>query len=228
MKINANFDEKVILRSEDVDWVPSPLPGVDRKMLDRIGGEVARATSIVRYAPESRFSEHQHTGGEEFIVLDGVFSDDSGDYGPGSYVRNPPGTAHAPWSKEGCTIFVKLWQFDAADLTPVSTNILAEDGWNTGPAEGMQVKPLYTFDGEKVFAVKFAPGAVNATHSHPGGEEILVLEGSISDEDGTYPKGAWVRSPAGSSHEVTAGPEGAVLWIKHGHLPPDLSNLQAA
>jgi hypothetical protein len=88
-------------------------------MLDRIGDEVARATSIVRYAPHSRFSAHTHGGGEEFLVLDGVFQDEHGDYPAGTYIRNPPTSSHTPGSKPGCTIFVKLWQFDPDDRTPV-------------------------------------------------------------------------------------------------------------
>src|SRR6516165_7170873 len=56
----------------------------------RIGDEVARATSVVRYAPKSRFSAHIHGGGEEFLVLDGVFQDEHGDFPVGSYIRNPP------------------------------------------------------------------------------------------------------------------------------------------
>jgi len=119
MEINADFSKTVTVRPGDVDWVASPLPGVDRKMLDRIGDEVARATSIVRYAPKSSFSPHTHDMGEEFLVLDGVFSDAAGDFGPGSYVRNPPGSSHAPWSEDGCTIFVKLRQFDESDLETV-------------------------------------------------------------------------------------------------------------
>ncbi|GAL13613.1 hypothetical protein JCM19233_4618 [Vibrio astriarenae] len=51
--------------------------------LDRVGGEVARATSIVRYKPNSAFSPHTHDGGEEFFVLEGVFSDEHGDYPQG-------------------------------------------------------------------------------------------------------------------------------------------------
>jgi len=88
-------------------------------MLDRIGDEVARATSIVRYAPHSRFAPHTHGGGEEFLVLDGVFQDEHGDYPTGTYVRNPPTSRHTPGSEPGCTIFVKLLQFDPDDRTPV-------------------------------------------------------------------------------------------------------------
>ena len=128
MELNADFSAPVTVHSEELEWVASPMPGVDRRMLDRIGDEVARATSIVRYAPGSAFSEHTHTGGEEFIVLDGVFSDEHGDFPAGTYVRNPPTTAHTPSSAPGCVIFVKLWQFDMDDRTQFRKEMAAELG----------------------------------------------------------------------------------------------------
>ncbi|MEM9172238.1 MAG: cupin domain-containing protein, partial [Pseudomonadota bacterium] len=115
MQLNADFTKPVVIHSDDLPWIPSPLPGVDRRMLDRIGGEVARATSIVRYAPGSAFSAHTHDGGEEFFVIRGVFQDEHGDFPEGTYVRNPPTTRHVPRSDNGATIFVKLWQFDPQD-----------------------------------------------------------------------------------------------------------------
>ena len=118
--INADFTQRVVVGPPPPDqWCASPLPGVERHLLDRVGGEVARATSVVRYAAGSRFERHTHGGGEEFLVLDGVFSDEHGDYPAGSYVRNPPGTSHTPYSVEGCTLFVKLRQFAPDDLQPV-------------------------------------------------------------------------------------------------------------
>ena len=79
MELNADFSKRVVVHSQSEPWIASPMKGVDRRMLDRIGGEVARATTIVRYAPGSKFSAHTHTGGEEFIVLDCVFQDEHGD-----------------------------------------------------------------------------------------------------------------------------------------------------
>ena len=119
MDLNSDFAARAAVHAAWLPWSLSPIPGVDRRMLDRIGDEVARATSIVRYAPHSRFSSHTHGGGEEFLVLDGVFQDERGDYPAGTYVRNPPTSSHTPGSEPGCTIFVKLWQFDASDRTPV-------------------------------------------------------------------------------------------------------------
>lgn len=142
MEINADFSRRVVVHSNQLEWRPSPMKGVERRMLDRIGGEVARATTIVRYAPDSKFSAHTHTGGEEFIVLDGVFQDEHGDFPVGTYVRNPPTTSHTPGSEEGCTIFVKLWQFDMADRTQFRKDMEAELG---DPVDG-------------VASVTFAPG----------------------------------------------------------------------
>ena len=119
MNLNSDFGTRAAVHAARLDWTPSPIPGVDRRMLDRIGDEVARATSIVRYAPHSRFAPHTHGGGEEFLVLEGVFQDEHGDYPTGTYVRNPPTSSHTPGSEPGCTIFVKLWQFDPDDRTPV-------------------------------------------------------------------------------------------------------------
>ena len=132
MRINAEFNERAAVIADDSQWVHSPESGVERQMLDRIGDEVARATSIVRYAPGSSFATHQHAKGEEFLVLDGIFSDESGHYPAGSYVRNPPGSAHAPYSDEGCRILVKLRQFDAQDLDQFSVDTTDDNNWPAG------------------------------------------------------------------------------------------------
>src|ERR1700746_2351148 len=118
MELNADFSQRVAVHAARLPWVASPMAGVDRRMLDRIGDEVARATSIVRYAPASRFSAHTHGGGGEFLVLEGVFQDEHGDYPAGSYVRNPPTTRHTPGSAPGCVLFVKLWPFDLQERNP--------------------------------------------------------------------------------------------------------------
>jgi len=154
LRINADFDQRVVIPPvTDYAWVPSPCPGVWRHRLDRIGGELARATSIVRYAPGSQFSEHTHGGGEEFLVLDGVFSDEHGDYPAGTYVRNPPGSKHTPFTREGCTIFAKLWQFSPGDAQKVvlDTNTAS---WRPGLVPGLSVMPLHEFDGVSTALVR--------------------------------------------------------------------------
>ncbi|MGI9500176.1 MAG: cupin domain-containing protein [Geminicoccaceae bacterium] len=217
MKLHADFSQRVVVQSEDLPWIASPLKGVDRRMLERDGEEVARATSVVRYAPNSAFSAHTHGGGEEFLVLDGVFSDEHGDFGRGMYVRNPPGSAHTPSSKDGCIILVKLRQMDPTDQTQIAIDTTSEEGWRPGAAPGLEVLPLHQFENETVRMIRFAPGTSLELHDHPGGEEIFVIEGSFVDEHGRYPAGSWLRNPPGSSHKA-GSEEGCLLYIKTGHL----------
>ncbi len=219
MQLHADLTKRAVVLPDDGRWVPSPLAGVERYMLDRDGDEVARATSLVRYAPNSRFDAHTHGGGEEFLVLDGIFSDDTGDFGPGTYVRNPVGTSHAPWSDKGCTILVKLHQFDKADQTRVvidTANASAAD-WRQ-ISEGCSLLPLHSYGSEQVVLFRFAPGARVDPHVHDGSEEVFVLEGTLQDDHGAYPTGSWLRNPHGSSHAAWSD-DGCLLYAKVGHLP---------
>lgn len=120
MQLRCDWSERVVVDSSGIGWAGSPSAGVQRKLLERDGDEVVRATSIVRYAPGSHFSRHVHAPEEELFVLDGEFCDGSGCFGPGSYIRNPPGSAHAPWSDGGCVLFVKLRYFDQLDHARVA------------------------------------------------------------------------------------------------------------
>ncbi|MEL6315112.1 MAG: cupin domain-containing protein [Pseudomonadota bacterium] len=217
MRVNADFSERVVIRPDEYDWVASPAAGVERMMLDRIGDEVARATTIVRFAPDSYFDAHTHGGGEEFFVLDGVFSDETGDYPTGTYVRNPIGTSHKPHTAEGATIFVKLHQFDEDDTEQfhVDTKTAA---FRPGMVQGLSVLPLHSSKSENVALVRWEPGTRFTPHNHWGGEEILVLEGTFEDEHGTYPAGTWIRSPHMSQHKPWSD-EGCLIYVKTGHLP---------
>lgn len=217
---NADFEKRVVIKPEDYLWVASPMPGVERMMLDRIGDEVARATTIVRYAPNSAFSPHNHDGGEEFVVLEGVFSDEHGDYPAGSYVRNPIGTSHTPKiGAEGATIFVKLYQFNENDTEQKAINT-NDEAWHPGLVPGLQVMPLHHHEKENVALVKWAPNTHFQSHRHWGGEEIFVLAGTFHDEYGSYPKGSWLRSPHLSQHQPFTKEDGALIYVKTGHLVP--------
>jgi len=150
MELNTDFSKRVVVHSDEIEWMPSPMAGVDRRMLDRIGDEVARATSIVRYAPGSHFSPHVHDGGEEFIVLEGVFQDEYGDFPEGSYIRNPPTSSHTPGAADGCVIFVKLWQFDPEDRTPVKIDMNKMGSVRSAERLNVSVMPLFQDDRETV------------------------------------------------------------------------------
>ncbi len=224
-RLNDDFDRRIVAHAADAVWRQSPQAGVERRMLDRVDAEIGRSTSIVRYAPGSAYIAHIHGGGEEILVLDGVFTDEDGDYPAGNYLRNPPGTTHAPSSREGCTLFVKLWQFAAGDTARVHIDTRRAD-WHPGLVPGLSVMPLHEHDGIGTALVRWAPNTRFNKHSHPGGEEILVLSGVFRDEEGEYPEGSWLRNPRWSCHTPFTGEEGALIFVKVGHLGAKLLSPQ--
>jgi len=217
MELNADFSERAVVHAGRKEWVPSPMKGVDRRMLDRIGGEVARATTIVRYAPGSHFSAHTHTGGEEFLVLDGVFQDEHGDFPAGTYVRNPPTSEHTPGSEPGCIIFVKLWQFDMEDRHQMSVDTNSAE-WVPDPGRaGVEVLPLYQDNREEVSMEKWQAGEkIGLDSAH--GLEVLVVDGSFSESGESFEKQSWLRLPTNTSVVAETGLEGCKVWIKRNHL----------
>jgi hypothetical protein len=217
MELNADFTKRAAVHAAQLPWTPSPIAGVDRRMLDRIGGEVARATSIVRYAAESRFSAHTHGGGEEFLVLEGVFSDEHGDFPAGSYIRNPPTTSHTPGSKPGCIIFVKLWQFDPHDRTQLRLDTNAMPFHPAPEREGVEVMKLFHDGREDVRLERWAADCAFELPV-PGGIEILVLAGGFSEGGETFGPQSWLRLPTRAVLRVKAGSSGCRVWVKAGHL----------
>lgn len=226
MRINDDLSKPVIVHAAKLDWVPSPSAGVDRRMLYRVGGEVARATSIVRYAPGSAFPRHTHTGGEEILVLDGTFQDEHGDYPAGSYFRNPPGTSHIPAAKNGCTIFVRLWQFREDDRTQIVRQ----------PGEGQQVTlragasaAIVLFDDglEEVRLEDWKAGDT-VTIANTRGLEFFILSGGLTIGGETLEPQSWGRLPVGTDLTAIVGPEGARIWLKDAPLlHPDVLEIPA-
>lgn len=214
--LNMDFTQTVVINTNTLNWTDSPAAGVMRKPLAREEAERGHATSVVRYKAGARFNHHQHPLGEEILVLDGTFSDETGDYPAGWYLRNPPGSGHAPFSAEGCTLLVKLHQFSGRDLTPVRINTHTTP-WLPGIG-GLEVMPLHEFEHEHVALVKWPAGEHFQPHRHFGGEEIFVLSGEFRDEHGRYPAGTWMRSPHMSQHHPFVEEE-TVIWVKTGHLP---------
>lgn len=215
MMLNMNFNKRVVIDTRAAQWQDSPMPGVSRKPLAREEAERGHATSIVRYEPGARFSEHDHPLGEEILVLEGTFSDHSGNYSAGTYFRNPQGFRHAPFSEEGCVLLVKLHQFQAGDIEHVVIDSHSAS-WLPGSGN-LQVLPLHDFNSEQVALVRWPAGERFQEHSHFGGEEIYVMEGELIDDMGRYPAGSWIRSPHLSKHcpyvEVDT-----LIWVKVGHL----------
>ena len=215
MLINADFSRRAALASKDHQWIASPQAGVERVMLDRVGDERARATSIVRYAAGARFPHHQHPGGEEILVLSGTFSDEDGHYPAGWYLRNPPGSGHRPFSDDGAVIFVKLWQMPPHETRCVRIDTNDARSWQR---EGRgEVCPLFSADEEQVCLLRLAGG--QAVFPDPvDSAELLVLAGEMLAGEQFYDRGSWVRLPAGRYPEFVAGAGGVTLYLKTGHL----------
>ena len=213
--LNMDFSQVAVVPGDDRQWVTSPADGVSRVHLEREAEESGHTTSFVRFEPGSYFPEHTHPQGEEIYVLDGVFSDENGDYPAGSYIRNPPGSHHKPFTREGCTLFVKLDQFKPGDASQVV--IRPEDQqWRPGIGN-LRVLSLHEFEGENTALVYWPENEVFQPHTHWGGEEIVVLKGRFIDEHGEYPEGSWIRSPHMSKHFPRVEEETLIL-VKVGHL----------
>lgn len=221
MELNADFSKRASAHGAGMAWRASPIPGVDRRMFDRIGDEVARATTIVRYAPGSVFSPHVHTGGEEFFVLDGVFQDEHGDFPAGSYVRNPPQSKHTPASEQGCTIFVKLWQFDPGDRKQVRIDTAAKKYTPDPQAPWVEHMSLFEDEREKVSLQKWSPGR-RIEFDAPEGVELLVIDGTMTESGERFERQSWLRAPCGAKLDISTGSKGVTVWIKRDHLsvPP--------
>ena len=216
MRINEDLTRPVIVHAAGLDWIPSPAAGIDRKMLYREGDEVARATSIVRYAPGSAFPPHVHSGGEEILVMDGTFQDEHGDYPAGSYFRNPPGTAHTPAAADGCTIFVRLWQFREGDDVQIVRQ--PGDGEAAPLRDGANAaRVLFEDAAERVSIEEWEPGASVAV-ANDRGLEFLVLAGSLAVGDEELVAQSWGRLPAGKDLRAAVGPQGARIWMKQAPL----------
>ena len=221
MLINADFTRRALLASENYQWVSSPQNGVERVMLDRVGAEKARATSIVRYAPDSNFPHHLHPGGEEILVLSGTFSADNIDYPAGCYLRNPPKSGHQPYSKEGAVIFVKLCQMPAAESRYVAID--TNDATNWQKQGNRDVCHLFSDNSEQVSLQRLNNNEALFTGTVRGGAEILVLDGELIDDDmidnaQTYTRGSWIRLPVGALPKIKAGAQGVTVYLKTGHL----------
>jgi anti-sigma factor ChrR (cupin superfamily) len=215
--INGDLAARVAVDTEALQWTPSPSGTVWRKRVHLVGpAESGQVTSIVRYEPRSTFHAHAHPDGEEILVLDGTFSDEHGDWPPGTYLLNPEGFRHAPFSRDGCVLFVKLRQFPGRDREHVALRT-DELPWLPTERHGVTVKPLYAQPGfaDTMRLERWPAGARLGRLEYPHGAELLVLEGAFADEAGTFARGAWLRLPPGAAHSPATA-DGCALYIKEG------------
>jgi len=217
--LRGDLGRRETVDTRDLAWETSPGPGVSRKRLHRVGpAESGQVTSLVRYAPGASFPSHDHPEGEEILVLAGVFSDEHGSWPAGTYLLNPEGFRHAPWSEPGCELFVKLRQLPGRDRrhVAVDTGSLA---WSPSPERGVATKVLYRQPPypEEMRLERWEAGAAPGARAYAHGAELFVLEGSLRDEHGSYGPGVWLRLPAGAVHHPRSD-AGCVLYAKRAGL----------
>jgi anti-sigma factor ChrR (cupin superfamily) len=214
--INGDLAVRVAVDTAAMEWTPSPSRTVWRKRVHLVGPvESGQVTSVVRYEPRSTFHGHDHPDGEEILVLDGVFSDEHGDWPAGTYLLNPEGFRHAPFSRAGCVLFVKLRQFPGRTREHVA---LRTESLPWEPARaGVAVRRLYSQAGflDSVRLERWERGAQLGRIDYASGAELFVLEGSFRDAGGAFARGAWLRLPRGAAHSPSTD-EGCVLYIKEG------------
>jgi len=218
--INGDLSVRVVADTTQMEWVPSPSGAVWRKRVHLVGPpEAGQVTSIVRYEPHSTFPAHDHPDGEEILVLDGVFCDEHGNWPVGTYLLNPEGFRHTPFSEAGCTLFVKLRQFAGRERRHIVVDT-RKLPWEPTPIRGVTRKHLYEQAGfsDVVLLEHWNPEADQGDIAYEQGAELFVLDGQFTDEAGVYAAGNWLRFPAGSHHHPrTAG--GCTLYIKKSGLP---------
>ncbi|WP_070963858.1 cupin domain-containing protein [Vibrio sonorensis] len=211
--LNMDFSQLIAIDINKQEWKNSPSSGVWRKPLEREAAEEGHVTSIVTYGANTHFPRHFHPLGEEILVLSGTFSDDHGHYPAGTYVRNPPGSHHAPYSQMGCVLFVKLNQFHPQDSELVRMNTRYHD-W---PSYPNVIQTLHRFSHEVVQIERFEQGQMFKPAYTDALTEILILAGELRISDNAFPALSWVRCPSGNSEPLFFSDD-SLLWVKY-HLP---------
>jgi anti-sigma factor ChrR (cupin superfamily) len=223
--INGDLAARAVMDTNSMEWTASPSGTVWRKRVHLVGApESGQVTSIVRYQPDASFPAHDHPEGEEILVLEGVFSDEHGDWPAGTYLLNPEGFRHAPFSRQGCLLFVKLRQFPGLDREHHVIDTGKRE-WQPTRRTGVWRKPLYSQPGytDTTRLERWDAGTAGETTVYAQGAEFFVLDGEFEDDDGAYPAGTWLRIPSGGSH-APATSRGCELYIKQGGMPYLRSN----
>ena len=218
-QLNGDLSVRAVAHTAEMEWTASPSGTVWRKRIHLVGPpESGQVTSVVRYESQSSFPSHDHPDGEEILVLDGVFSDEHGDWPVGTYLLNPQGFRHAPFSKPGCLLLVKLRQYPGRDRSHVIIN--TDDlGWQPSAVPGVTRKLLYQQAGfsDEMCLERWEPTANPEAITYEQGVELFVIDGEFVDDQAEYRKGSWLRLPPGSGHQPRSK-QGCTLYVKTGGL----------
>ncbi|CAJ1340055.1 unnamed protein product [Effrenium voratum] len=221
IELNSDKSQSCLVNTDTIDWIQTAAGGVRRKMIERLGGEVARATTVVSFEPNASFPSHRHEGGEEFIVLEGDWFDDWATQPSYTYVRNYIGSRHTPRiGPKGCTILVKLCQMSTEQTEPDHSQwdiSSSNPSWRRSP-NGRRELRVYESPFEEVHFERWEPHQTGQVEVDGAGEEVFVVEGCFVDELGEHRRWSWCRTAEARRLTRRAGPEGCLLYIKSRHL----------
>lgn len=215
--LNADVSERVVLLPDAAVWQPTPWDGISRLMLERIGRGRAQATSLVRFAPGASAPCRPLPMTKEVLVLEGTLVDEMGEHPAGTWLRTSGAELHAPQAPDGCLLFIKLSAADhhQGPALRVATHAVE---WRPTEIPGVWSALLHQQDGMRTRLIRTLPDTWFGSHVHPGGEEILVIDGVLHDELGRYPRHTWLRNPRWTRHAPFTGSEGVLSLVKDGHL----------
>ncbi|HEY9660047.1 MAG TPA: cupin domain-containing protein, partial [Allocoleopsis sp.] len=114
-QMHPDDQQRVVVDTQQADWQPGLVDGLQVMPLHNYGTE---NVALVKWAPGTHFQTHRHWVGEEIFVLDGIFEDEFGTYPKGTWIRNPSGSLHTPFSHTGCLIYVKTGHLEQAVVQP--------------------------------------------------------------------------------------------------------------
>ena len=218
LAVNADFQKRVVIRDEDIDWVPTDSIGVDYKLVEQIPYPKIRQTLFLRCRAGAQILHYREGTQFEFLVLAGEISDESGSYPRGVYVRNPNGSKSKPTSDDGCLLFVKTCQIESGDQEHRIINTNQSKRWLPGPVDNISVLPLHGWGNESIFLMRWEKNCEFKPRLDPQGEEILVLQGELQDDQGSYPRNSWIRNPI-TTWQNWRAKAGTIIYYKNGHFP---------
>lgn len=217
MSFNADIGRRVTTHINHAKWVATRSKGVELLRFEHINEVKDVATSLMRFAPGSYCPTHVHGGGEEYLVLEGTFQDEAGDYPTGSYVRQPPGSRHTPRTDEGCLLFMKTWQFAPRDRRHVNIDAFAQAIYTTRMRPGVEMQSLFSDSREDVRIEHWAPNQLIELVPC-NGLELIVLTGDYTEIGVAHKRYSWSRLPPGCPLKARAGEFGTRVLVKEGHL----------